>query len=92
MSLPDLNLLVTLDVLLVEGSVARAARRLRLSPSAMSRALARLRETMGDPLLVSLSGILCLRHSMTNRSIYAKQEEVGGSRHDGVAVDPQGTH
>ena len=49
---PDLNLLVTLDVLLVEGSVARAARRLRLSPSAMSRALARLRETTGDPLLV----------------------------------------
>lgn len=30
----------------------RAARRLRLSPSAMSRALARLRETTGDPLLV----------------------------------------
>ena len=49
---PDLNLLTTLDVLLAEGSVARAARRLRLSPSAMSRALARLRETMGDPLLV----------------------------------------
>lgn len=52
MSSPDLNLLVTLDVLLSEGSVARAARRLRLSPSAMSRALARLRETTGDPLLV----------------------------------------
>jgi DNA-binding transcriptional LysR family regulator len=52
MSTPDLNLLVTLDVLLAEGSVARAARRLRLSPSAMSRALARLRETVGDPLLV----------------------------------------
>lgn len=52
MSRPDLNLLVTLDVLLAEGSVARAARRLRLSPSAMSRALARLRETTGDPLLV----------------------------------------
>jgi DNA-binding transcriptional LysR family regulator len=49
---PDLNQLVTLDVLLAEGSVARAARRLRLSPSAMSRALARLRETTGDPLLV----------------------------------------
>lgn len=48
----DLNLLVTLDVLLAEGSVAGAARRLRLSPSAMSRALARLRETTGDPLLV----------------------------------------
>lgn len=52
MSRPDLNLLVTLDVLLTEVSVARAARRLRLSPSAMSRALARLRETTGDPLLV----------------------------------------
>jgi DNA-binding transcriptional LysR family regulator len=49
---PDLNLLVTLDVLLAEGSVARAAQRLRLSPSAMSRALARLRETTSDPLLV----------------------------------------
>ena len=52
MATPDLNLLVTLDVLLAEGSVARAAQRLRLSPSAMSRALARLRETTGDPLLV----------------------------------------
>src|SRR5690242_20766110 len=52
MATPDLNLLVTLDVLLAEGSVARAARRLRLSPSAMSRALARLRKTTGDPLLV----------------------------------------
>jgi DNA-binding transcriptional LysR family regulator len=52
MSIPDLNLLVTFDVLLAEGSVARAAQRLRLSPSAMSRALARLRETTGDPLLV----------------------------------------
>lgn len=52
MSRPDLNLLVTLDVLLAEGSVARAAQRLRLSPSAMSRALARLRAVTGDPLLV----------------------------------------
>src|SRR5512141_823854 len=52
MPIPDLNLLVSLDVLLAEGSVARAARRLRLSPSAMSRTLARLREATGDPLLV----------------------------------------
>ncbi len=49
---PDLNLLVTLDVLLAEGSVARAAKRLHLSPSAMSRALARVRAATGDPLLV----------------------------------------
>jgi DNA-binding transcriptional LysR family regulator len=52
MSTPDLNLLIALDVLLAEGSVARAARRLQLSASAMSRTLARLRETTGDPLLV----------------------------------------
>lgn len=52
MSTPDFNLLLTLDILLAEGSVARAARRLQLSPSAMSRALSRLRETTGDPLLV----------------------------------------
>ncbi len=48
----DLNLLVALDVLLADGSVARAAERLRLSPSAMSRTLARLRAATGDPLLV----------------------------------------
>ncbi|TPN34152.1 LysR family transcriptional regulator [Mesorhizobium sp. B2-3-3] len=52
MTSPDLNLLFALDALLAEGSVARAARRLRLSPSAMSRTLARLREATGDPLLV----------------------------------------
>lgn len=52
MSIPDLNLLITLDVLLAEGNVTRAAQRLRLSPSAMSRSLARLRKTTGDPLLV----------------------------------------
>lgn len=52
MSRPDLNLLVALDVLLEEGSVASAARRLKLSPSAMSRTLSRLRESTGDPLLV----------------------------------------
>jgi DNA-binding transcriptional LysR family regulator len=52
MSSPDLNLLITLDALLAEGSVVGAAKRLRLSPSAMSRALTRLRETTCDPLLV----------------------------------------
>ena len=52
MATPDFNMLVTLDAVLAEGSVAGAARRMRLSPSAMSRALARLRETTGDPLLV----------------------------------------
>jgi DNA-binding transcriptional LysR family regulator len=48
----DLNLLIALDALLAEGSVAGAAQRLGLSASAMSRALARLRAATGDPLLV----------------------------------------
>lgn len=48
----DLNLLVALDVLLAEGSVTGAARRLGLSASAMSRTLTRLRAATGDPLLV----------------------------------------
>jgi len=52
MTTPDLNLLIILDVLLSEGNVTRAANRLHLSPSATSRALARLRKTIGDPLLV----------------------------------------
>lgn len=52
MTEPDLNLLIALDVLLAEGSVAGAARRLGLSASAMSRTLSRLRTTTGDPLLV----------------------------------------
>lgn len=52
MTEPDLNLLIALDALLSEGSVAGAARRLGLSASAMSRTLSRLRSTTGDPLLV----------------------------------------
>lgn len=48
----DFNLLLALDVLLTEGSVTGAARRLGLSASAMSRTLTRLRSATGDPLLV----------------------------------------
>jgi DNA-binding transcriptional LysR family regulator len=48
----DLNLLVALDALLQEGSVTRAGRLLGLSQPAMSHALSKLRDLMGDPLLV----------------------------------------
>jgi DNA-binding transcriptional LysR family regulator len=48
----DLNLALILHVLLKERSVARASRRLGLSSSATSHALARLRVAVGDPLLV----------------------------------------
>lgn len=48
----DLNLLLTLDAVLSEHSVARAAARLNVTPSAVSNALARLRHELGDPLVV----------------------------------------
>jgi len=48
----DLGLLLTLDALLQEANVTLAGRRLGLSPPAMSHALARIRERLGDPILV----------------------------------------
>ncbi len=52
MHFPDMNLLVALDALLDEGSVVGAARRMNLSPAAMSRTLTRIRHAVGDPILV----------------------------------------
>ncbi|MEM6928187.1 MAG: LysR family transcriptional regulator [Myxococcota bacterium] len=48
----DLNLLIVLEVLLRERSVTRTAERLHLTPSAVSHALRRLRESFGDELLI----------------------------------------
>jgi DNA-binding transcriptional LysR family regulator len=48
----DLNLVLVLHHVLVEGTVARAADRLHVTPSAVSNSLARLRDVLGDPLFV----------------------------------------
>ncbi|WP_313910508.1 LysR family transcriptional regulator [Shewanella algae] len=48
----DLNLLVTLQILLSERSVTRAAKRLSVTPSAVSKSLTKLRHWFDDPLLV----------------------------------------
>lgn len=50
----DLNLLAALDQLLIERNVSRAAERMQITQSAMSNALARLRDYFGDPLLVQV--------------------------------------
>jgi DNA-binding transcriptional LysR family regulator len=74
---PDLNLLIALDVLLADGSVAGAARRLGLSASAMSRTLTRLREATGDPLLVRAGRRMVLTphaEALRQRTQYAVHE------------------
>src|SRR5476649_2291166 len=77
----DLNLLIALDALLAEGSVVGAARRLGLSASAMSRALARLRTATGDPLLVRAGrGMVPTPHATELR------ERVRNLAHDAQAV------
>ena len=48
----DLNLLLTLDVLLAERNVTRAAARLHLTQPAVSTQLSRLRRVFDDPLLI----------------------------------------
>lgn len=50
----DLNLLVTLDILLEEKSITRAAQRLHRSASATSEALGRLRDFFEDELLMQV--------------------------------------
>ena len=48
----DLNLLVLFEIVMEERHVGRAARRLNLSPSAVSHSLGRLRRLLNDPLFL----------------------------------------
>ena len=52
----DLNLMTSLDALLEERNVTRAARRLGLTQPAVSHSLRRLRDLLGDELLVDTAG------------------------------------
>lgn len=77
----DLNLLTALDALLSEQNVARAAVRMGLSESAMSRTLARLREATGDELLVRAGrGMVPTPHAL------ALQERVKALVHESRSV------
>ncbi|MTD59032.1 LysR family transcriptional regulator [Amycolatopsis pithecellobii] len=86
----DANLLVALDALLRTGSVTRAAADLHTSPAAMSRTLGRLRQALGDPLLVRAGQGMVL----TPRAIALRAEvaEVVGRTAalltPGLAADP----
>ena len=62
----DLNLLLVLDTVLSERSVVRAARRLHVTPSAVSNSLARLRLLLGDSLVIrSGRGIVPTPHAVS---------------------------
>ncbi|WP_405059469.1 LysR family transcriptional regulator [Kribbella sp. NBC_01505] len=66
----DLNLLIPLEALLEERHVSRAAARVQLTQSAMSRALARLRRALGDELLVRTANT----YELTPRARIVKRE------------------
>ncbi|MGQ7120253.1 LysR family transcriptional regulator, partial [Escherichia sp. HC-CC4] len=49
----DLNLLLCLQLLMQERSVTKAAKRMNVTPSAVSKSLAKLRAWFDDPLFVN---------------------------------------
>lgn len=87
----DLNLLRVLDALLREQNVSRAAERLALSQPAVSNALGRLRELLGDPLLVRVGR----RMQPTSRAlalegpIRAALQEIEQTLSGGGTFDPR---
>ena len=83
----DLNLLVALDALLIEANISRAAARVRLSQSAMSNALARLRAFFDDELLVPVGRTL----ELTPRAKALKEavRDVLMRVESAVAAEPQ---
>lgn len=87
----DLNLLVTLDALLEERNVTRAAARLGMSQPAASRALGRLRDLFSDALLVDGPGGYLLSARATElrpmlKHILAGVGALLGARHFDPAV------
>jgi DNA-binding transcriptional LysR family regulator len=87
----DLNLFVVFDAIYTEGSVTQAARRLNLTQPAVSHALAKLRDTCGDPLFVrngrTISPTPAARQmiSAVRQSIYGLKTTLGSI----AAFDPQ---
>lgn len=86
----DLNLLLVLDAVLRERSVARAAKRLHVTPPAISNALSRLRGALGDPIVTrSGRGIVPTPRALQLGPVVARAlREVDAALHGG-AFDPQ---
>jgi LysR family transcriptional regulator, transcriptional activator of nodD3 and syrA len=90
----DLNLLVVLDVLLAERSVTKAAKRLGLSQSAVSNALARLRESLDDVLLVRAANAMVptSRALALQREVRDALDRIGHAIGGGATFDPKTAH
>jgi LysR family nod box-dependent transcriptional activator len=86
----DLNLLVSLDALLSERSVTRAAARVGLSQPGMSNALARLRRHFDDPLLVRSGASLVptARAQALAEPVHQALELIRGAVHAPATFDP----
>lgn len=90
LSTVDLNLLAVLHAVVETRSVKLAAQRLSLSPSATSHALARLRELLGDAIVVRAGRNLVLtpRAEKLRPEVVRILEDVGRLLTGDVAVDP----
>jgi DNA-binding transcriptional LysR family regulator len=86
----DINLLVLFHVALEEGHVGRAAARLRLTSSAVSHGLARLRRLLDDPLFLRTpKGIVPTARALALREPVAEiLALVPGVLHTAVPFDP----
>src|SRR4051812_44157713 len=82
----NLNDLIALDALLSERQVTRAAARLHITQSAMSHALRRLRDVLGDPLLVrAAAGLVPTpRGQRLARAVRIALDEIDGALRDEV--------
>ena len=89
----DLNLFVVLESLIREHSVTRAADRLGLSQPAVSAALKRLRQQLGDPLLVrTRDGMLPTpRAQQIYSSLVHSLDSIQNVVHDGPSFSPERT-
>src|ERR1700733_1244627 len=90
----NLNDLVALDALLGERHVTRAADRLHVTQSAMSHTLRRLREVLGDPLLVrGAAGLTPTPRGMRlARAVRVALDEIDGALRDEVGFVPETSH
>lgn len=86
----DLNLLVALDALLSEGSVAGAAQRMNLSAPAMSRTLGRIRHALGDEILVRAGRhmVPTPRALELHNRVHGLIDEIGAILRPEAAADP----